>query len=129
MIGSDLVPRRSRVCPRAIGPNNLHLCAFVLHLVGRQFAHQRFADSHDLARFARIASSLRFASMIEIRAIQSSLLSQFWKVDSPKIVFLRSESRFVRIGPIRSCMTEEQHLRAQSWAHEKYHCTDKTLQT
>ena len=74
------------------------------HSMGKRFAHQRFADSREsvranrfakqspflkrLARFTRIASSLRFA-----------LKFAWFKLASKKI---RNENRFARIGPLSS---------------------------
>ena len=59
-------------------------------LVGRRFAHQRFADSRESIRKKkpifealnanRVLSPIRI--QIRVIRVQSSLLSIFWKVDS-----------------------------------------------
>ena len=86
-------------------------------LVGRRFAHQRFADSRKsiranrfakkdlcskhLARFARIASSLRFALTFAWFASRPRCYpTQFLEGRFAKTMFLRSETRFAQIGPL-----------------------------
>ena len=79
-------------------------------LVGKRFAHQRFADSLEsiranrfaekylflkhLARFARIASSLRFALKFARFASNPRCYSLFWNVDS------QIANWFAQIGPL-----------------------------
>ena len=93
-------------------------------LVGRRFAHQRFADSRELiranrfkkknlflkhlARFARIASSLRFAFKFAWFA-SFPRCYPFSGRSIRKRTFFRSKNRFARIDPLRSDLTDSQH--------------------
>ena len=85
-------------------------------LVGRRFAHQRFADSCE--SICKTKKTSIFEALGQIRAngvfppiriqirvirVQSSLLSIFWKVDSQKEAFFFFERESIRAnGPLRS---------------------------
>ena len=84
---------------------------FVSQIRANRFFANRFGTKKPIfealgqIRANRVFSPIR----IQIRVIraQSSLLSIFWKVDSQKKFFFRSENRFARIGPLRSCVIWE----------------------
>ena len=95
--------------------------------VGRRFAHQRFADSHEsirkkylfskhLARFARITSSLRFALKFARFASNPRCYPIFGRSIRKTKRFFRSENRFARIGPLSALQWISKLPRSQKFS-------------
>ena len=90
-------------------------------LVSKRFAHQCFADSHELIRqnihifeaLGQIRANRVFSPIrIEIRVIRvlSSLLSIFWKADSQKKTFAKRESIRPNRPTVTPCLWDKRKL-------------------